>query len=214
MRRPGKVLYVDDPRHYPYPMRPKQEIFLRLLLRLIILVLAVVLVIVAAEQAFGFASRLSTGDIPLWAENVFVYLSDNGVTGKQHWLAEATGCVGNEALSPDQTVQCKEAFLYLSPAASVGIGLDAIANTQVAGYAAQIRNMDSRVGTVGSGRIDRAVRYDGLCYGNVGECVTLGHAEEIEFINGWKIKVAGKEVMIITPDGKAYSMLDILTRRQ
>ena len=78
--------------------------------------------------------------------------------------------------------------------------LQAISNIQVAGYVHEARSNQSAIGTVGQGRVDRAVRYDGGCYGNVGECIGL-RAEIVEFTNGWKLRASGDSLQIVAPDG-------------
>lgn len=164
-----------------------------------IAVLIVALILVSFHQADASPDDFfQFGDMPLWAQASRIYRAANN--GAKHWLAEVTGCVSEEALDPSQTIQCRETFLYLRPTAHIGRGLNAISNVQVAGYAAEIKGNDSRIGTVGNGRIDRAVRYDGLCYGNVGECVGL-RAEEIEFNNGWKLQSRGAGLELVAPDG-------------
>lgn len=145
------------------------------------------------------------GDMPFWAQSYRVHEAmRNGralnLSRSTHWLAEVLGCVTDEVLQPLETVQCGEVFVYVRPLGELGRVLASIVNIQVSGYVQEARGYHSQVGTAGGGRVERAVLYDGFCYGNVEECVSL-RAHTIEFTNGWKLRASAEGLQLVSVDG-------------
>ena len=130
-----------------------------------------------------------------WAQEARVYHAAQ--VGDADYLAEVLGCtLEGEA----GTMQCGETFLWIGPSGATRLALANIANVQVEGYAKEARAYTATVGTLGGGRVDRAVVYNGQCYGDVGECIGLW-AETVEFSNGFQFRAVAGGLELIGPDG-------------
>ena len=135
----------------------------------------------------------SYGDLPNeWAQSARLYHAAN--IGDADYLAEVLGCTLQEPQMAGRSMQCGEVFLWLGPRGSTDLALVDIANVQVEGYAREVRARTGTIGTLGRGRIDRGVLNDGICYGDVGECVVLRG-------QGWEFRVRGGQLELVGPGG-------------
>ncbi len=134
----------------------------------------------------------SYGDLPLWAETVRLHHAVN--VGDADYLGEVLGCTLSENQEAGRSMQCGETFLYLSPGGATDLALGAIANVQVEGYAREARARTGTVGTIGGGRIDRGLLYEGSCYGDTGQCVILRG-------QGWEFRAVEGRLELVGPDG-------------
>jgi hypothetical protein len=138
-----------------------------------------------------------------WAQSARLYHAKQ--IGDVDYLAEVLGCTLQAPMHEGRSMQCGETFLFVSRQGATSLSLGAISNTEAAGYIREARVFTGNAGTIERGRIDRAVIYDGSCYGNVGDCVGL-RAEAIEFTNGWRLQVDGERLVFVDPKGGKHAL--------
>jgi hypothetical protein len=166
--------------------------------RLLTLAALVLVVNQATVHSAELLKLMGVGDLPLWAQTSRLYKVTQ--RNAQHWLAEVVGCTSAQQLNETQTVQCHENFLYLQPGSTTGKALATITNVQSAGRVEEALATETRVGTLGSGHVRKAVLYDGRCYGHVDDCVGL-RTNTIEFDNGFRLRADGNRLELVAPDG-------------